>query len=490
MKAALHPQEDRRLAALRSYGILDTPRESDFDDMVRVASEVCEAPISVINLIDSGRQWFKAEIGLGVRETPIDSSLCAHAILRPGLTIVPDTTQDDRFRRNPLVVGEPGLRFYAGALLETIDGLPLGTFCILDYKPRSLNGTQKSLLKVMAKQVMKTLELQKVVRETIYLAEDLRVSETRLRLAQEAGKIGSFEIHIPTDRMTVTERFCRVYGLPVATNIEPASVERLVVEEDRELGSTTESRRSVSGPLHTEYRIHRADDGRLAWISRRGQIEFDPAGKPLRMLGTVHDITDRKLAEENLKLANVELGHRLKNSMTLVQAIAFQTLRGVSDKTALAAFNQRLAALSRAQDVLVGQGWLAADMGDVIRGALPAHGKQEQFRIDGPEVNVEAKAALSLAMLFHELATNAVKYGALSVDSGRVAVEWELKGDYLALTWAETGGPEVRPPMSSGLGTKLVDMGILGTRDVSKTYHPAGFTATFRAPVALIRMGT
>lgn len=490
MKAALHPQETRRLEALRSYGVLDTPRESEFDDMVRVASEVCEAPISVINLIDSGRQWFKAEVGLGVRETPIDSSLCAHAILRPGLTIVPDTTRDDRFCGNPLVIGEPGLRFYAGALLETADGLPLGTFCILDYKPRSLNDTQKSLLRVMAKQVMKTLELRKVVRETIYLAEDLRVSETRLRLAQEAGQIGSFELHIPTDTMTVTERFCRVYGLPVATNIEPSSVERLVVEDDRALGSTTESRRSGTAPLHTEYRIRRADDGRLAWISRRGQIEFDATGKPFRMLGTVHDVTDRKLAEEQLRLANVELGHRLKNSMTLVQAIASQTLRGASDKAALAAFNQRLAALSRAQDVLVGQGWLSADMGDVIRGALAAHGKPEQFLIEGPDVNIEAKAALSLAMLFHELATNAVKYGALNLQSGRIAIEWTIKGEQLELTWMESGGPEVKPPEGSGLGTKLIDMGILGTRDVSKIYDPAGFTATFRVPTALIREGT
>ena len=176
--------------------------------------------------------------------------------------------------------------------------------------------------------------------------------------------------------------------------------------------------------------------------------------------------------------------------MTLVQAIASQTLRGASDKTALAAFNQRLAALSRAQDVLVGQGWLAANMGDVIRGALAAHGKPEQFRIDGHEVKVEAKAALSLAMLFHELATNAVKYGALSAPTGQVLVDWAVRGEQLELTWAETGGPEVRPPRNSGLGTKLIDMGILGTRDVSKTYDPTGFSATFRVPAALIREGT
>jgi two-component sensor histidine kinase len=164
LKAALHQAETSRLAALRSYEILDTPRETEFDEMVRVVSEICDTPISVINLIDDGRQWFKAEVGLGVRETPIDSSLCAHAILQPGLFIVPDTLLDKRFVDNPLVIGDPRLRFYAGALLETPDGMPLGTMCVLDYKPRVLTETQKSLLKVMAGQVMKTLELRKLVR--------------------------------------------------------------------------------------------------------------------------------------------------------------------------------------------------------------------------------------------------------------------------------------------------------------------------------------
>ena len=162
MKAALHSAEEYRLAALRQYDILDTPRETDFDEVVEVASAICRAPISVINLIDHGRQWFKAEVGLGVRETPIDSSICAHAILQRGLFIVPDTKLDPRFADNPLVTGDPHLRFYAGALLETPEGFPLGTVCVLDYKPRELDETQKAFLQLMANQVMKLLELRRI----------------------------------------------------------------------------------------------------------------------------------------------------------------------------------------------------------------------------------------------------------------------------------------------------------------------------------------
>ena len=162
MKASRHAAEAERVAALHSYGVLDTPRESDFDDIVEVVSAICDAPISVINLIDRDRQWFKAEVGLGVRETPLPASICAHAILQPDLFVVPDTLLDRRFSDNPLVVGDPRLRFYAGALLETPEGLPLGTICVLDYKPRELDDKQKALLRLMARQIMKLFELRKI----------------------------------------------------------------------------------------------------------------------------------------------------------------------------------------------------------------------------------------------------------------------------------------------------------------------------------------
>jgi signal transduction histidine kinase len=162
MEASRHIAEDRRIAALHAYGILDTPREEEFDAIVKVVSTICGAPISVINLIDRDRQWFKAEVGLGVRETPLPASICAHALLQPDLFIVPDTLEDRRFADNPLVTGVPHLRFYAGALLETPDGLPLGTICVLDYKPRQLDDSQKALLRLMAQQIMKLFELRRI----------------------------------------------------------------------------------------------------------------------------------------------------------------------------------------------------------------------------------------------------------------------------------------------------------------------------------------
>ncbi len=157
--------EEERLAALKRYTILDTPPEPDFDDLVRLAAQVCQTPVALITLVDERRQWFKAELGLGVRETPLVASICATAILQPGLFIVPDTTEDPRFAGNPLVQGEPHLRFYAGAVLRTPDGVPLGALCVLDCVPRDPTEEQASTLTTLARQVMSQLELRRALAE-------------------------------------------------------------------------------------------------------------------------------------------------------------------------------------------------------------------------------------------------------------------------------------------------------------------------------------
>lgn len=173
--------ETRRIESLHAYGILDTPVEAVFEDITRIASAVCETPISVINLVDAQRQWFKSEVGLGVRETPLETSICAHAILEHDFLEVPDTTRDARFASNPLVTGDPGLRFYAGALLKTPDGLPLGTVCVLDTRPRTLTPAQVDTLRALSRQVMAQLELRRL------LAEAHAVSEHRARVLASAG---------------------------------------------------------------------------------------------------------------------------------------------------------------------------------------------------------------------------------------------------------------------------------------------------------------
>lgn len=189
-------QEEERLSALERYGILDTPPEETYDDIVQVVCDNLQVPIAAINLIAEHRQWFKAEIGLNVREMELDNSICARAILQSDFFIVPDTTKDPRFNCNPLVVGEPGLRFYAGALLKTHDGFPIGTLCALDLKPRpqGLTPEQILLMKTLARMVMTTLELGRRTRQQSEaleheIAERLQTEEA-LRQSQKLEAIG------------------------------------------------------------------------------------------------------------------------------------------------------------------------------------------------------------------------------------------------------------------------------------------------------------
>ena len=161
MRAEPHPSQAERLETLRKYKILDTEREELFDDIVHLASRICETPISVVNLIDADRQWFKAETGLGVRETPLETSICSHIILSDAFVEIPDTLLDKRMADNPLCTGDPHLRFYAGAQLIAPNGLPIGTLCVLDNKPRQLNDLQRDALRVLSHQIMRELELRR-----------------------------------------------------------------------------------------------------------------------------------------------------------------------------------------------------------------------------------------------------------------------------------------------------------------------------------------
>lgn len=161
--AAIPANETERLAALRAYQILDTDPEQVYEDLVFLASVICQTPIAVLTLVDDKRQFFKAKIGLPVNETSRDVSFCAHAILEAEPFIVNDASADSRFAGNPLVTGEPSLRFYAGIPLRTPEGLALGTICALDSVPRELSAEQSRALEVLARQVMVQLELRRVI---------------------------------------------------------------------------------------------------------------------------------------------------------------------------------------------------------------------------------------------------------------------------------------------------------------------------------------
>ena len=183
--AAPSPDETGRLKELRDYQVLDTPPETQYDDLTQLAARICGAPIALISLIDENRQWFKSAQGLDARETERDIAFCAHAILEPDLFIVEDALHDKRFADNPLVTAAPGIRFYAGAPLITASGHALGTLCVIDTKPRKLMPDHEMALRILSRHVVNQLELRRRNAEAARLRAENAELLTRLGPAGE-----------------------------------------------------------------------------------------------------------------------------------------------------------------------------------------------------------------------------------------------------------------------------------------------------------------
>ncbi len=183
------PDEKARLRSLASYEILDTATEAQFDAITRLVAIALDAPIALVSLIDRDRQWFKSRYGLDADQTGRDISFCGHAVEAHATLVVADATADPRFSDNPLVSGDPRIRFYAGVPLESPDGHMLGTLCAIDRKPRDLTPTQRETLELLATQVMALLELRRVGRE---------LRDERQKLAVQASRSASRERELGT----------------------------------------------------------------------------------------------------------------------------------------------------------------------------------------------------------------------------------------------------------------------------------------------------
>ena len=227
---------------------------------------------------------------------------------------------------------------------------------------------------------------------------------------------------------------------------------------------------SVRSYLDFIYQAIKEPDGSISGIFVEGQ-----------------DVTDHVQAKERLALINGELQHRVKNTLAIVQAIASQSLRTVENKQPVDTFLQRLKALSGAHDALVQQNWSSAEIQTAVEVIVSSFALGHRFEIAGPRLLLAPNATLSLSMMLHELTTNAVKYGSLSVEGGRVDLDWSIDDNTdnrnLVFNWIERGGPPVTAPKTKGFGTKLVKMGLDGTGDVQTVYNVESFSAMIRAPL-------
>jgi len=297
--------EKARLQNLEDYSVLDSLPEQEFDDIVEIASAVCNAPISLITLLDSQRQWFKAKIGFEKQETPIEQAFCYYAIQNPEqVMVVSDSWQDKRFDGNPLAHGQNPVRFYAGAPLLTREGYALGTLCVIDNVPRQFTPEQERILKILAERVIKQLELRRenIRHQRLAAAATLRHEITLQRLleAQQLAQIGSWDWDLTNNNLYWSPELFRLFGLDAKTHPEISFELWQSMVHPADLPLVRETMRTalksgVSGIV--EYRIIRSN-GETLWLLGGGKISKDQHGGDLHLIGTALDITNRKNAEE------------------------------------------------------------------------------------------------------------------------------------------------------------------------------------------------
>jgi len=297
---------------------------------------------------------------------------------------------------------------------------------------------------------------------------DQVLREATMALALDAGNVGTWDFDVRKRHLRWSDRGYDMFGITPGAEVGLDDFYAAMHPEDRE--ATRQALLAAMNPalradIDVEYRTIGRDDDLERWISAKGRGFFDEAGRPTRVVGATVDITERKRAELHLRLLVNELNHRVKNSLATIQAIAAQTFHAArSLPQALEAFSARIVALAEAHDLLTRENWEGADLLDLLNRLEVLHGGPERFAIIGQPVRLSPRMALSLSMVLHELATNAVKYGALSTPQGQVRIAWTVvpgpAQPRLVLTWTEPGGPPVQPPTRRGFGSRLIERGL------------------------------
>lgn len=324
--APLTSDEDIRLALLDTLEILDTEPEEVFDRVTRMASRLLGMPITAVSLIDADRQWFKASVGLAATETPRDWAFCAHAIHGQREFVVQDAALDPRFSDNPLVAGNPNIRFYAGVPVTSLEGVNLGTLCVVDTVPRTLAPEDVAILRDLARTVSREFHVREAVKmakqSSRHARRAIARSEARFRGLFEQAAVGMALLALDGTWLQVNETLADILGRSPSELIQTRCLD-ITASED--LGSGREMmRRMMNGDQKrcTKEKRYVKPDGTQVWVSLTLSIETDEDGEPLHFIAVIEDISERKVAQAHLHALQRTLEQRVEERTEAIRVMA------------------------------------------------------------------------------------------------------------------------------------------------------------------------
>ena len=407
-----------------------------------------------------------------------------------------DITQDPRYGQNTPRRGMPEghlpVRSYLAVPVITREGSVLGGLFFGHPEVARFDARAESVMVGLAAQAAVAIESVRSRDAAQAELNQRRDTEERLKFALDSGRLGSWELDVES-RAYLASDICKSnYGRGPDDDFGFADLVASVHPTDRErMTAAIEDAIRHGAEYDIEYRV-RTPAGETRWVHARGRAaQTADHGGARRMAGVSLDVTDRKRAEERQKLLVNELNHRVKNTLVSVQSIASQTLRTTDSPEAFhEAFEGRLMALSHTHNLLTEQNWEGASLREIFDFELEAFAARERIDFDyARDLQLSPKSTVALGMAVHELATNALKYGALSTPQGRVQVVWALEPasepPVLRLTWTESGGPPVVPPTRHGFGARLLEKGLAGelSAQVNLAYDSLGLVCTMRLPI-------
>ncbi len=330
MKPAQIPSDEpQRLASLHNLGILDTRAEEKFDCLTRAAALVCGMPVSLISLIDVERQWFKSNYGLGsATETPRDAAFCAHAILGDGIFEVQDTLTDLRFVDNPLVIGDPRIRFYAGAPLVLSDGAHVGTLCVIGREPSVLSPVQRQVLGNLARVAVLAME-------TRHINLNRARSEAQFRTLSEASPLGIYATDADGAYVYTNAKWQAIFGLSEAQSLRTGWTAAIHPEDQATVLAQWQACAESGQPFAMVFRLHQPG-GSLRLVQSTARQTVDEHGVRTGYVGAVEDITEKSAVKcINESMLSMLLKHRIVSFTDLSGAItevndAFCAISGYS----------------------------------------------------------------------------------------------------------------------------------------------------------------